>query len=138
MGELAGTQLPAGTFTLTAEARRRFAEAVLGDPDADPSVDALWIFTSGLPGMGIDLVEVFAMAGCSMVEDGPMLGETEFELHRPIEVGHPYAATGEILDVVRKTGRRAGTFDLLRVRVALSDAAGEAAAATTTYVLPVR
>jgi hypothetical protein len=136
--ELAGTQLPGGTFTLTAETRRRFAEAVLGDPEADPSIDALWIFTSGLPGMGIDLVGVFAMAGCSMVEDGPMLGGTEFELHRPIEVGHPYAASGEILDVVRKTGRRSGTFDLLRVRVALSDAAGEAAAATTTYVLPVR
>jgi hypothetical protein len=136
--ELAGTRLPAGTFTLTADARRRFADAVLGDPDADPSVDALWIFTSGLPGMGIDLTGVFALAGCSIVEDGPMLGGIEFELHRPIEVDVAYRATGEILDVERKTGRRAGAFDLLRLRVALSDAAGEAAAATTTYVLPVR
>ena len=132
------TELPAGTFVLTADARRAFADAVLGDPEADPSVDALWIFTSGLPGMGIDLVEVFASVGCSMTEDGPMLGGTEFELHRPIEVDRPYAATGRILGVERKTGRRAGTFDLMRLRVALSDDAGEAAAATTTYVLPVR
>ena len=84
------TELPAGTFVLTADARRPFADAVLGDPEADPSVDALWIFTSGLPGMGIDLVEVFASVGCSMTEDGPMLGGTEFELHRPIEVDRPY------------------------------------------------
>jgi hypothetical protein len=132
------TELPAGTFVLTAETRRAFARAVLGDPDADPSVDALWIFTSGLRGMGIDLMEVFASVGCSMTEDGPMLGGTEFELHRPIEVGRPYTATGAVLGIERKTGRRAGTFDLMRVRVALSDGEGEAAAATTTYVLPVR
>ena len=132
------SELPAGTFVLTAETRRRFAGAVLGDPDADPSVDALWIFTSGLRGMGIDLVEVFASVGCSMTEDGPMLGGVEFDLHRPIAVDVPYRATGEVLGVERKTGRRAGTFDLMRVRVALSDGSGEAATATTTYVLPVR
>jgi hypothetical protein len=132
------TELPGGTFVLTAETRRRFAEAVLGDPDADPSVDALWIFTSGLPGMGTDLVEVFASVGCSMTEDGPMLGGTEFELHRPIEVDTPYRASGRILGVQRKSGRRAGAFDLLRVRVELSDEHGEAAAATTSYILPVR
>jgi hypothetical protein len=132
------TVLPAGTFVLTADARRRFADAVLGDPAADPSIDALWIFTSGLRGMGVDLSEVFAAAGCSMTEDGPMLGGIEFELHRPIEVDRPYTATGEVLAVERKTGRRTGAFDLMRMRVALSDAAGEAAAATTTYVLPVR
>lgn len=138
MGELAGTRLPEGTFTLTADRRRRFAEAVLGDPAADASVDALWIFTSGFGGLGIDLTEVFALAGCSMVEDGPMLGGCTFELHRPIEVDRPYRASGEILGVERKTGRRTGAFDLLHVRVALSDDGGEAAAATATYVLPRR
>jgi hypothetical protein len=132
------TELPPGTFVLTESERRRFAGAVLGDPDADPSVDALWIFTSGLPGMGIDLAEVFASVGCSMTEDGPMLGGTEFEIHRPIAVDVPYRATGRILGVERKTGRRAGAFDLLRLRVALADEQGEAATATTTYVLPVR
>jgi hypothetical protein len=132
------TELPGGTFTLTADARRRFAAAVLGDPDADPSVDALWIFTSGLQGMGLNLTEVFATVGCSMTEDGPMLGGVEFELTRPIEVDRPYAATGAILSVDRKTGRKTGAFDLMRMRVALSDDQGEAAAATTRYILPVR
>jgi hypothetical protein len=132
------TELTPGTFVLSEEKRRRFAGAVLGDPGADPSVDALWILTSGLPGMGTDLVEVFASVGCSMTDDGPMLGGAEFEITRPIEVSKPYAATGRILGVERKTGRRAGAFDLLRLRVELSDEQGEAAAATTTYVLPVR
>ncbi|WP_053227292.1 hypothetical protein [Solirubrobacter soli] len=132
------TELAPGTFVLTEDKRRRFAGAVLGDPDADPSVDALWIFTSGLHGMGMDLTEVFASVGCSMVDDGPMLGGIEFELTRPIEVGRTYIATGAILGVERKTGRRTGAFDLMRMRVALSDDAGEAAAATTTYILPVR
>ncbi len=132
------TELPGGTFTLTAQARRGFAGAVLGDPEADPSVDALWIFTSGLHGMGMDLTEVFASVGCSMTEDGPMLGGIEFELTRPIEVDRTYEASGAILGVERKTGRRTGAFDLMRVRVALADDQGEAAVATTTYVLPVR
>ena len=88
--------------------------------------------------LDVPRVEVFASVGCSMTEDGPMLGATEFEIHRPIEVGRPYGATGRILGVERKTGRRAGAFDLMRVRVALSDAQGEAAPATTTYVLPAR
>jgi hypothetical protein len=138
VAELAGTRLPSGTFTLTADARRRFAESVLGDPAADPSVDALWIFTSGFPGLGIDLTEVFALAGCSMTEDGPMLGGCELTLTRAIEPDRPYEASGEILGVERKTGRRTGTFDLLRVRVALSDEHGEAASAVATYVLPMR
>src|SRR3954447_10206675 len=132
------TELPPGTFVLTEAKRRGFAAAVLGDPDADPSVDALWILTSGLPGMGIGLAEVFASVGCSMTEDGPMLGGTEFEIHRPLEAGVPYLATGRVLGVERKTGRRAGAFDLMRLRVALADEHGEAATATTTYVLPVR
>jgi hypothetical protein len=73
-----------------------------------------------------------------MIDDGPMLGGIEFELTRPIEVDRAYRATGAILGVERKTGRRTGAFDLMRMRVALSDEQGEAAAATTTYVLPVR
>jgi hypothetical protein len=135
---LAGTRLTEGTFTLSAEDHRRFSECVLAGPGADPTVTALWLVVSNLRGLGIELTDVFALAGCDMVADGPMLGGCEMEIARPLEPGRPYAADGEIIGIARKSGRRSGTFDVMRVRVGLSDEDGEAAAATMSYVLPRR
>jgi hypothetical protein len=135
---LAGTRLPEGVFILTADDQRRFAHGVGGDPAADATVNALWLITSDLRGLGTDLTHVFAMAGCDIVADGPMLGGCEMDFARPIEVDRPYRALGEILGIERKTGRRTGSFDLMRVRVSLADDDGEVAAATTSYVLPRR
>jgi hypothetical protein len=138
VGDLAGTVLPGGTFELSAEDHRRFAVAVGADPAADPTLTALWVVTSDLRGFGLTLTDVFALAGCDMVADGPMLGSCEMELTRTLEVGRPYETAGEILSLERKTGRRSGTFDLMRVRLSLSDAGGEVAAAVISYVLPRR
>jgi acyl dehydratase len=136
--ELPGTRLPHGTLTLSTQDHRAFAQHVGADPEDDGTLTALWLVVSNLRGLGIRLDELFALAGCDMAVDGPMLGGCDMEMTRPVKLDQPYRTTGEVLSIERKSGRRAGVFDLMRVRVALADDHGEAAAVTVRYVLPRR
>lgn len=135
---MVGSTLGSGTFVLTSERNRRFAQSVGAAPDADPTITALWMLTSGMHELPTDLGTIFAQAGCDIEADGPMLAGTEMTLHRRLRLDTPYRAEGEVLGLERKHGRRTGAFDLLRIRTALLDGEGELAAATTTYVLPRR
>jgi hypothetical protein len=132
MQDLVGRELDPGTFTLTSERNARFAESVLADPGADPTVNALWILSAS------EAPELLALAGCDIVNDGPMLGGIAMEVHRPLQLDRTYATRKRIVALTRKHGRRTGTFDLLKVRAALSDDEGDVAAVLTTYVLPRR
>ena len=132
MEDLVGRALPPGTFTLTRERYEQFAEGVEGDPSADPTIDALWILSAS------EATELLALADCDIVNDGPMLGGISMEVQRALELDREYATRKQILGLERKHGKRAGTFDLLKVRAALADDDGEVAAVLTTYVLPRR
>jgi hypothetical protein len=135
---MVGTTLASGTFVLSAERNRRFADSVGADPGADPTINALWLLTSGLHELDPNLADLFIQAGCDIDTDGPMLGGSEMTIHRRLELDTEYRADGEVVGLERKTGRRTGVFDLLRVRASLHDDAGELATAVTTYVLPRR
>ena len=65
-----------------------------------------------------------------------MLGEQTFEFSAPMQVGREYAVEGGITEVVRKTGRRAGTFDIctFELRVLEPAAAEPVAVSTTSFV----
>src|SRR5690242_14937774 len=132
MEDLVGRALPSGTFTLTRERYEQFAQGVEGDPSADPTVDALWILSAS------EATELLAMADCDIVEDGPMLGGISMDVQRALRLDHEYVTRKQIVGLERKQGKRAGTFDLLKVRAALADDDGEVAAVLTTYVLPRR
>jgi hypothetical protein len=134
--DLAGTVIPEGDFVLPADDHRRFAEAVGADAQADPTLIALWVLLSGLRGLPMTLSKVFALAGCDMETDKPMLGGCELEVLRDAVPGRPYRAGGEILGIERKSGARAGTFDLMRVRLTLRDDEGPVGSAVVAYVLP--
>src|SRR4051794_16246646 len=81
MQELVGTELAPGTFTLTRERHAQFAESVLAAPDADPTVNALWILSAS------EATELLALADCDIVADGPMLGGIAMDVHRPLQLG---------------------------------------------------
>jgi hypothetical protein len=117
-------KLPGGTYVISADAARRL-DAIVGG-DAGP----LWAFVAATGGLGVSIAELFALVDCDMA-DGPMLGEWEVELARPLEIEREYRVAAEIVSMERKHGR-SGTFDLLRVRAALDDAA----TCTMTYVVP--
>ena len=132
MEDLVGRALPSGTFTLTRERYEQFAESVEGDPSADPTVNALWILSAS------EATELLALADCDIVNDGPMLGGIAMDVQRELQLDREYVTRKQIVGLERKQGKRAGTFDLLKVRAALADDEGEVAAVLTTYVLPRR
>lgn len=134
---LADTELPGSTFVVAPEDDRRYAEVVAGRAEDDESANPLWAFIAALTGTGLDITGLFALADCDVAQDGPMLGACDLEYARPLEVERPYRVEAVIAGLERKHGR-SGAFDLMRVRAALSDEAGEVATCLTTYVIPRR
>jgi hypothetical protein len=133
---IAGTVLPAGSFTITAADQEQLA-AALGT-DAWPDPHPIWAYIATQRGIGIGVAELCALADFD-VDDGPMLGSVELAFSVPLELGVEYAVTGEILAIERKRGRTAGTFDVLtfRERLIAPDGA-EVASTTNTFILPRR
>lgn len=134
---LAGTALPEGSFTITAEEEARLIEVVGGSARGEGIAHPLWAYIATQRGIGIGVTEICALADFD-VNDGPMLGSSHLEYRGPIRIGVRYRVTGEVLGLVRKQGR-SGTFDVLEFREDLRHEDGELlAASTSTYILPRR
>ncbi len=96
------------------------------------------VYYGALAGMGLSVDELFALVSAS-AEDGPMFGEAEIELRRPLQVGATYAVSGGITGVERKEGRRAGAFDIVTFRLELTGEGGETVAVSTnSFIFPRR
>ena len=133
---LAGTELPAGSFTITPEEHGRLIAGLGGTTfeDAHP----VWAYIATQRGIGISVAGLCALAEFD-VDDGPMLGSVALTYDGPIEVGVEYRVTGEIVGIERKQGRKAGVFDVLTFRERLLAPGGaEVASATNTFILPRR
>lgn len=133
--DLPGTALAGGSFTISAEENRRLEANLGAEPAADGTAHPLYAYLATQRGIGTSVSELLELAGFRL-EDGPMLGSCELELRGPLRTGVRYAVSGTIVDIERKSGRRAGTFDLLTYREDLVDPEGQrAASATNTFVL---
>jgi hypothetical protein len=131
---LPGTELPAGSFTITPEEQARLAEGL--GRDAPDEAHAVWAYIATQRGIGIGIADLCALADFD-VEDGPMLGSVELTYEGPIEIGVEYRVTGEVVGIERKQGRKAGTFDVMTFRERLLAPGGaEVATATNTFILP--
>lgn len=136
MGHLVGTQLPAGSFTITAAEQDQLAAALGTGAGSDPH--PVWAYIAAQRGIGIGVAELCALADFD-VDDGPMLGSVELRYGAPLELDVEYAVTGEIVGYERKHGRTAGTFDVLTFRECLVAPDGaEVASTTNTFILPRR
>ncbi|QEC50524.1 hypothetical protein FSW04_25035 [Baekduia soli] len=133
---LAGRPLPEGAMTVTAAGDRRFTALVGGRALEGDAVHPLWLMIALVGHLGVPIEDVYAQVGCDMATDGPMLGEVDLELHRPLRTG-TYRVLGEIVDV-RRTAGRSGPFDLMRMRVRLADDEGVAATCLAVQVVPRR
>jgi hypothetical protein len=135
---LSGAVLPEGSFTITADENRRLSSLLGAEPDADGLAHPLYGYVAAQRGIGIDVEGLLAMADFP-IADGPMLGSCRLEYERPLRVGVPYRVTGEIAGIERKSGRKAGTFDVLTVRETLTEPDGaRAAAVANVFILPRR
>src|SRR4051794_37667389 len=131
---LPGTELPEGTFTITASDDERVRE-VVGGPPADGAAHPLWAYIAPQRGIGISVADICALADFD-VNDGPMLGSSDLEFHAPIKLDESYRVTGQVLSIARKSGS-IGTFDLMTFREDLLAGDGTlVAVSTSTYILP--
>jgi acyl dehydratase len=133
-----GHTFPEGSFTIPEYEAWLTADAVLSPPLPPGVAHPMYVYYAGLVGMGLSLDELFALVGSSAAE-GPMFGEARLEIGRPLRVGETVAVRGTVTDVVRKSGARAGTFDIVTFRLELVDERGESAgAAVNSFVFPRR
>jgi hypothetical protein len=123
---LVGTQFPGGTYTVEPYLNWLTCDCVLApELAAIGAAHPLLVYMAGQAGIGLSLAELFALCRASS-EDGPMLGEWGMQLNRPLEVGAEYAVSGGITDVVRKTGKKTGVFDVVRFGIELRSTIGSA------------
>src|SRR5829696_624563 len=96
---LPGTELPAGSFTITPDEQARLVDAL--GRDALDAVHPVWAYIATQRGIGIGIADLCALANFD-VNDGPMLGSVELTYGSAIELGVPYTVTGEVVGIERK------------------------------------
>lgn len=133
---LVGHRFPGGTYTLPQYLSWLWADAALAEPDPDVAHPSLGYFVA-MQGMGLTIQEIFDLMGAT-ADSGVMFGETRLEFGRTLVPGTTYAVEGEIADVERKSGKRAGTFDKMTfvVRVRDRDSGEHVVTNTNTWIFP--
>jgi hypothetical protein len=136
-GHLVGRRFPGGRYELPEYLSWLWADAVQAEPDADMAHPALAYFVA-MQGAGISIAEIFELFG-ARADSGVMFGEQTLEYTGMLRPGASYDVQGEITDVVRKEGKRAGVFDRVTFALELSEegSGGEPVArSTSTWIFP--
>jgi len=132
---LIGHRFPGGRVTIPDWLAWLWRDAVLAQ-DAAPGVHPGLAYLAAVQGSGVTFQDIFDLAGAT-AESGPMFGEQTLTFAAPLQVGTEYRVEGEITDVVRKHGRRAGTFDMLTFELRLLGADGSLVATNVnTFIFP--
>jgi acyl dehydratase len=132
---LAGHRFPGGRTTIEGWVDRLWRDAVLADPPGRGVHPGL-AYLAAVQGSGVTFQDIFDLAEAT-AESGPMFGEQTLTFEAPLEAGVEYEVEGEVTDVVRKHGRRAGTFDMLTFELRLRDASGAVVATNVnTFIFP--
>jgi hypothetical protein len=138
---LVGTPFPGGTYTVEPYVNWLTCDCVLApELAATGAAHPLLVYMAGQAGIGLSLAELFALCRASS-EDGPMLGDWGMQINRPLEMGAEYAVSGGITDVIRKTGKKTGVFDIVRFGIELrstADSAEPDAIVHSSFIYPRR
>jgi hypothetical protein len=144
LAPLVGRGFPGGSYTVHPWRAWLLADAVLAEPPSlldggEQVAHPLFAWMAATGAMGITWDELFAWFGATAA-DGPVFGEHETTLHRPLRVGATYRVSGAIVSAERKVGRRTGTFDVVGYTMDLHDEAGGTHVATcwNSIVFPRR
>lgn len=133
LAALVGHVLPGGVTTIHPHRHWLVRDVIVGDRLPDDLAHPLFVYLA-TDGMGVTWDELFALCGAT-AEDGPMFGEHETELFAPLAVGATYVVSGEIVSARRKSGRRAGVFDIIEYRLTLSADDGTVVATTANSIV---
>jgi len=133
MPDLAGRELPPGTARLEPYQNWLLHDAFYSQPRPEPHPVAAFILANR--GIGISLADLFTLFG-SDINDGPLLAESQLELHRPLAEDADYEVRGEITAVERRRSRRIGPFDRITCRFDLFQDGAPAATVTNVFAVP--
>lgn len=137
LSEIVGRPIPGGSYTIDG-----YVDWLLHDVVEQPRdgqvAHPLFAYLAAARGKGITWDELFAICGAT-AEDGPMFGEHETELLRPLRVGERLTVSGEFVSAIRKQGARTGVFDIVGFRLTMTGEDGQVAATTySSIVFPRR
>lgn len=136
--EVVGHRFAGGRFTVAPFEHWLTCDAVGAEPTREGVAHPMFVYYAALGGMGIDLDELFALVGAT-ADDGVMFGEATIDVATPMTVGATYEVQGTITDVVRKSGRRAGVFDVVTFALDVLDESGTVVGTSTnSFVFPRR
>jgi len=137
MEKLVGYAFAGGSYTVEPYEHWLTCDVVLAPPTFEGVAHPLYVYMAALAGMGLSVDGLFRLCHATAA-DGPMFGECGTEIIRPLLVGGTYDVQGGITGVVRKTGQRTGTFDIVSFRLELVDGLGVAAVSRNSFVFPRR
>jgi acyl dehydratase len=133
-----GHRFPGGRFTIEPYEHWLMCDAVEAVPIRRGVANPMYVYFATLGGMGINLDELFALVGAA-ADDGVMFGEASITVQRPLQIGATYDVAGEVTGAMRKSGKRAGVFDIVTFELRLIDQTGVVAGvATNSFVFPRR
>jgi hypothetical protein len=134
--DLDGHRFPGGIVVVPSWMNRLWADSVSA-PDPTPHVHPLLVYYAAVEGSGVTFGDIFELMDAD-ADSGIVVGEQALEYARPIEVAREYEVAGGITKVVRKEGRRAGTFDMLTFELTLTEPGrpDSAATSTMTFIFP--
>ncbi len=130
-----GHRFPGGTTIVPAWMNHLWGDAVVAADDPAPNVHPVLVYYAAVQGSGVTFQDIFDLMGHSD-DSAVMLGEQTFAFTAPLEVEREYVVEGGITDVVRKTGRTAGMFDIatFELRVLEPGSTEPVAVSTTSFV----
>jgi hypothetical protein len=130
---LTGRELPAGMARLEPYQNWLLHDAFYSAPRPEPHPVAAFILANR--GIGISLADLFTLLG-SDINDGPLLAESQIELHCPLAENADYEVRGEIISVEHRRSRRIGPFDRITCRFDLFSEGTLAATVTNVFAIP--
>jgi hypothetical protein len=129
MRGLVGRQFPGGTFTIERWENALLCDAMACERLPEDLAHPAYLFHAPLAGVGLKYGAIFELCRAES-DEAIRAGEYQWDVHRPLRVGHTYRMSGGFIDVVRKEGRRAGLMDIVTFRIDVHDAADDELAAT--------
>jgi hypothetical protein len=133
---VAGHRFPGGTTTVEPWLNQLWCDAVCTE-DTAPFVHPMLVYYMAVQGSGVTFQDIFDLLDGS-TESGIMVGEQRLEFREPLRIGMRYEVSGGMTGVERKSGRRAGTFDIATFQLELRSTRGSAivASTSTSFVFP--
>ncbi len=137
-GHLVGHRFPGGSYTLPEYVSWLWADCALAKPDPAAAHPSIGYFVA-MQGLGASIQDIFDLLGAS-ADSGVMFGETDLEFNGALVPGTTYDCSGEIVEVERKSGKRAGVFDKMTFRIDVRERGAQepVVSCRNTWIFPRR